>query len=71
LLGHCAGTRTRFIEHFGVDFIGTARALLENARANEVMQGGSTITQQLAKNLSLSSERSAAQNQGGVPRISA
>jgi penicillin-binding protein 1A len=48
----------RFFEHFGVDFIGTARALLENARANEVVQGGSTLTQQLAKNLFLSSERS-------------
>jgi penicillin-binding protein 1A len=48
----------RFFEHFGVDVIGTARALFENARANEVVQGGSTITQQLAKNLFLSSERS-------------
>ncbi len=48
----------RFFEHFGVDFIGTGRALLENARANEVVQGGSTLTQQLAKNLFLSSERS-------------
>jgi penicillin-binding protein 1A len=48
----------RFFEHFGVDFIGTARALFENARANEVVQGGSTITQQLAKNLFLTSERS-------------
>ncbi|HZT48749.1 MAG TPA: transglycosylase domain-containing protein, partial [Hyphomicrobiaceae bacterium] len=48
----------RFFEHFGVDFLGTARALIENARANEVVQGGSTITQQLAKNLFLSSERS-------------
>jgi penicillin-binding protein 1A len=50
----------RFFEHFGVDFIGTARALFENARANEVVQGGSTITQQLAKNLFLTSERSIA-----------
>ena len=48
----------RFFEHFGVDFIGTARALVENARANEVVQGGSTITQQLAKNIFLSPERS-------------
>ena len=48
----------RFFEHFGVDVIGTARALFENARANEVVQGGSTLTQQLAKNLFLSSERS-------------
>ena len=48
----------RFFEHFGVDFLGTARALVENARANEVVQGGSTLTQQLAKNLFLSAERS-------------
>ena len=62
----------RFFEHFGVDFIGTARALFENARANEVVQGGSTISQQLAKNLFLSSERSiTAQGQGGVSRLPA
>ncbi len=48
----------RFFEHFGVDIIGTFRALVENMRANEVVQGGSTLTQQLAKNLFLSSERS-------------
>ena len=48
----------RFFEHFGVDLFGTARALFENARANEVVQGGSSITQQLAKNLFLSFERS-------------
>lgn len=48
----------RFFEHFGVDIIGTMRALAENARANEVVQGGSTLTQQLAKNLFLSAERS-------------
>jgi len=48
----------RFFEHFGVDFIGTARALVTNVQANQVVQGGSTLTQQLAKNLFLSSERS-------------
>lgn len=48
----------RFFEHIGIDFIGTARALFENLRANDVVQGGSTITQQLAKNLFLTSERS-------------
>jgi penicillin-binding protein 1A len=48
----------RFYEHFGLDVIGMARALSENVRANGVVQGGSTLTQQLAKNLFLSSERS-------------
>lgn len=41
----------RFYYHFGVDFIGLARAAYENYRANRVVQGGSTVTQQLAKNL--------------------
>ena len=48
----------RFFEHFGIDFIGLARAMTENARAGGVVQGGSTITQQLAKNLFLTNERS-------------
>jgi penicillin-binding protein 1A len=47
----------RFYSHFGVDVIGTARALLEDARAHEVVEGGSTLTQQLAKNLFLSNKR--------------
>ncbi len=48
----------RFYSHFGVDIQGTTRAMLANAKAQEVVQGGSTLTQQLAKNLFLSPERS-------------
>jgi penicillin-binding protein 1A len=48
----------RFYDHFGIDIFGTFRALTVNARASGVVQGGSSITQQLAKNLFLSNERS-------------
>jgi penicillin-binding protein 1A len=48
----------RFFEHFGVDVMGTIRALAENARHDSVVQGGSSLTQQLAKNMFLSPERS-------------
>ena len=47
----------RFFDHFGVDVMGTIRALAENARADAVVQGGSSLTQQLAKNMFLSPER--------------
>ena len=48
----------RFYSHFGIDVIGTIRALTVNAKAEGVVQGGSSITQQLAKNLFLTNERS-------------
>jgi penicillin-binding protein 1A len=47
----------RFFDHYGIDVIGLFRAVSENVRANSVVQGGSSITQQLAKNLFLSNER--------------
>ncbi|MFB2550998.1 transglycosylase domain-containing protein [Ensifer soli] len=47
----------RFFDHYGIDLVGLARAMTENARAGGVVQGGSTLTQQLAKNLFLSNER--------------
>jgi penicillin-binding protein 1A len=48
----------RFFEHFGIDVMGTFRALAANARNDQVVQGGSSLTQQLAKNMFLSPERS-------------
>lgn len=47
----------RFFDHIGIDFISIARAALVNLKAGGIRQGGSTITQQAAKNLFLSSER--------------
>ena len=43
----------RFYSHFGVDPLGLARAMLTNVTTGRMVQGGSTITQQLAKNLFL------------------
>ncbi|MBY0421932.1 MAG: transglycosylase domain-containing protein, partial [Parvularculaceae bacterium] len=47
----------RFYEHMGVDIRGTFRALVANVRQGGVREGGSTITQQLARNLFLSMEQ--------------
>lgn len=47
-----------FMQHFGISLRGVARALLVNLRAGGVVQGGSTLTQQLVKNFFLTQERS-------------
>ncbi|MDE0780512.1 MAG: PBP1A family penicillin-binding protein [Alphaproteobacteria bacterium] len=48
----------RFFDHPGVDLRGLTRAMVTNLRAGGIVQGGSTLTQQLAKNLFLTPERS-------------
>ena len=47
----------RFYSHFGVDLIGIARAIYVNKKTGHVRQGGSTLTQQLAKNLFLEDDQ--------------
>ncbi|HEV2897028.1 MAG TPA: transglycosylase domain-containing protein [Pseudaminobacter sp.] len=47
----------RFYSHFGIDPIGLARAMFENVTSGRFSQGGSTLTQQLAKNLFLKPDR--------------
>jgi monofunctional biosynthetic peptidoglycan transglycosylase len=47
----------KFVEHDGFDWEGIQRALEKNQRRGRIVAGGSTITQQLAKNLFLSGER--------------
>jgi penicillin-binding protein 1A len=47
----------RYYSHFGIDPIGLTRAMTRNLAAGRLVQGGSTLTQQLAKNLFLSPER--------------
>ncbi|MBN2231202.1 MAG: PBP1A family penicillin-binding protein [Deltaproteobacteria bacterium] len=52
-----AGEDSRFYEHPGLDFLGVFRALIKNIAAGRVVQGGSTITQQVTKSLLLTPER--------------
>ena len=49
----------RFRHHFGIDPIGLARAIVRNVMVGHMVQGGSTLTQQLAKNLFLTQEKTA------------
>jgi penicillin-binding protein 1A len=55
-----AAEDVRFYEHHGVDYVGILRAAWVNVRAGQVVQGGSTITQQVAKLLIVGQERSLA-----------
>ena len=47
----------RFYNHSGIDIIGVTRAMVRNIKAGRIVQGGSTISQQAAKNLFLTQER--------------
>ena len=49
----------RFYEHGAIDPIALARAIYSNIKAKELREGGSTITQQLAKNIYFTQEKSA------------
>ena len=53
-----AAEDANFYRHEGLDFFGILRAMLKNIRAGEIVQGGSTITQQVVKSLLLTPERS-------------
>jgi penicillin-binding protein 1A len=53
-----AAEDANFYEHEGLDFFGIIRALIKNIRAGGIVQGGSTITQQVVKSLLLTPERS-------------
>ncbi len=63
-----AAEDARFFDHVGVDGRSLARALLSNIKAGKVVQGGSTITQQLIKNRDLSPKRSATRKMSEAAR---
>jgi penicillin-binding protein 1A len=52
-----ASEDTRFFQHKGLDYLAILRALLKNIFSGEIVQGGSTITQQVVKSLLLSPEK--------------
>ena len=58
ILAIVAAEDHKFFHHYGVDILGVARAMAANLKAGRVVQGGSTITQQAAKNLFKRSDRS-------------
>src|SRR6185436_19459844 len=62
-----AAEDTRFRHHIGIDPIGIGRALFANVRAGGVAEGGSTITQQLAKMRFLSQRRTFARKLAEIP----
>jgi penicillin-binding protein 1A len=53
-----AGEDARFFQHKGLDYVAIARALFRNIFSGEIIQGGSTITQQVVKSLLLTPEKS-------------
>ncbi len=57
VLAFIAGEDARFFHHKGLDYIAILRALLTNIFSGEIVQGGSTITQQVVKSILLSPEK--------------
>jgi penicillin-binding protein 1A len=58
VMAFVAAEDTRFFEHPGVDLFGIVRAFVRNVEAGEIVEGGSTITQQVVKRVMLTSEKS-------------